>query len=141
MTTTTAIFRNCFGCDYKAVTDETRCPKCGRTMKSSAMIRTIGGSMTFMGLLLTGIMVWVFSALSGSERGAPTGRYGETVRDASTDSLVFLILAAVVVMAGMGTITGLWLLVTGRRNLKLQWTTILMGIGLAIVAIVFNLLH
>ena len=62
------------------------------------------------------------------------------VRDASIDNYAYFTVVMVFVMAGAAISTGLWLLVTGRRNLKLPWPMIALGLGLGLLASIFDLL-
>src|SRR5262245_56391418 len=67
-------FRQCFKCNYEAITDHATCPKCGKnTFFTSRNIRSRGIVAMLMGLLLVGLMggiaVFVGSMLATS--GSP----------------------------------------------------------------------
>jgi len=135
----TAVFRNCFVCDYKAVTADLACPQCGKPMQSESTIRFLGGVLSFLGLLLITIMTLVINGISHATRVVDRpGHYGESARNAPSDGVIYFILIAVLLAGFLALMAGGWMVVTGRRNLKLLWIMITFGIGLGSIGYVFS---
>jgi hypothetical protein len=129
MSHTTVVLKNCFVCDYNVVTKATVCPQCDARLRSSTAIRIRGGGMALMGLTLMGLIAWVANEIDGSTR-IPTAQSG------SLDAMIYIILAGVFVLGGLGVLTGGWLLATGRRNKKLLWLTVASGVALSVMVVV-----
>ena len=127
------VFRNCFVCDYKAVTSDLKCPKCGKPLQSEATIRFLGGVLSFLGIVLITMMSLVINGISTATRVVDRpGHYGESARNAPDDTVIYSILIAVLLAGVAALLAGGWMVVTGRRNLKLLW--IMIGLGLALGA-------
>ena len=135
----TAIFRNCFACDYKEVTQQVACPRCGKPLQSESAIRMLGGVLAFLGFWIIGIMTFAVNKLGSSPRIDRPGHYGENAANTSFDGIVYYIAAAVFIMGASTVLAGGWMLVTGRRNLKLLWFMIAFGIGIGAIGYVFRL--
>jgi hypothetical protein len=136
---TTAVFRNCFVCDYKAVTSGVECPQCGKPLQSERTIRFLGGILSFLGLLLITMMTLVINGISHATRVVDRpGHYGETAGHAPSDAVIYSILIAVLVAGVLALLAGGWMVVTGRRNLKLLWIMITFGIALGSIGYVFS---
>lgn len=136
---TTAVFKNCFGCDYKEVTEERRCPQCGKPLQDEKTIRMLGGILSFLGLVLITIMTLVINGISHSTRVVDRpGHYGESARNTPNGTLVYGILIAVLLMGVSTLLTGGTMVVTGRRNLKLLWFMIAFGLVLGGFGYVFS---
>ena len=133
------VFRNCFVCDYKAVTADLRCPKCGKPMQTEGTIRFLGGILSFLGLLLITIMTLVINGVSNATRVVDRpGHYGESARNAPPDGIVYFILIAVLLMGVSALLAGGTMVATGRRNLKLLWLMIAFGLGLGAFGYIFS---
>lgn len=137
MEMTTAIFKNCFVCDYKAETTELSCPDCGKPLQTETTIRFFGGILSFLGLILITTMTLVMNGLSKATKVDRPGHYGETVRNASMENVAYFILVAVLLMGVSTLLAGGWMVVTGRRNLKLLWFMITFGLALGTLGYVF----
>ena len=136
--TTEAMFKNCFVCNYEAVTGEMRCPNCGKPLQSETTIRFLGGVLSFLGLVLITMMALVMNGLSNSTKLSRPGHYGETVRNASMENVAYFILTAVMLMGVSTLLAGGWMVVTGRRNLKLLWFMISFGLALGGAGYIFS---
>ena len=135
----TAVFRNCFVCDYQAVTSGVACPQCGKPLQSERTIRFLGGILSFLGLLLITMMTLVINGISHATRVADRpGHYGETARHAPSDAVIYSILIAVLLAGVLALLAGGWMVVTGRRNLKLLWIMITFGLGLGAFGYAFT---
>ena len=133
------VFRNCFVCDYKAVTADLSCPNCGKPLQSEGTIRFLGGILSFLGLLLITIMTLVINGVSNATRVVDRpGHYGESARNAPNDTLVYFILIAVLLAGVSALLAGGWMVVTGRRNLKLLWFMIAFGLALGTAGYIFK---
>ncbi|HKP69542.1 MAG TPA: hypothetical protein VJV05_09675 [Pyrinomonadaceae bacterium] len=135
--THTEVFKNCFVCDYKEVTAALSCPKCGKPLQTESTIRVFGGVLSFLGLLLIALMSFVIKGVGTANRIDRPGHYGETARNAPSEGLVYFILIAVLLMGVSTLLAGGWMVVTGRRNLKLLWLMIGFGLALSGFAYIF----
>lgn len=135
---TATAFRNCFACDFKEVTAGTACPKCGKPLQTESTIRVLGGVLAFLGFLVTAIMTWAVKAIGNSPRIDRPGHYGETMRDLAAENLAYYVLVAVFIMGASTILAGGWMLLTGRRNLKMLWFMIGFGLALGSVGYVFR---
>jgi hypothetical protein len=119
--------KTCFKCDYEADTAETRCPRCGRPFKSSKNIRVRGGILVFLGafliLFMGGIAGFVaYLIYGGGIPDAATKFKGEGFKVI----LIFGIFGCVMLFGLVSLITGIFQLITGRRNQFLVW--LMMGL-------------
>jgi hypothetical protein len=134
------VFRNCFVCDYQAVTSGVSCPQCGKPLQSEGTIRFLGGVLSFLGLLLITMMIVRPKGLFGVRATRVVdrpGHYGEAARQGPSDGVIYSILIAVLLAGVLALLAGGWMVVTGRRNLKLLWLMITFGLGLGSVGYVF----
>src|SRR6187551_2467368 len=112
------VFRNCFVCDYQAVTSGVACPQCGKPLQSEATIRFLGGVLSFLGLVLITMMALVINGVSHATRVVDRpGHYGESASRAPSDGVIYAILIAVLLAGVLALLAGGWMVVTGRRNL------------------------
>ena len=120
-------FKTCFSCNYQAGTIETRCPSCGKPLQDQQTIRILGGVLMFLGLFIVGIigsvLFWMNNVISG--RGRFESRWNASPEETS---LMFAILYLTLAFGLSAVFTGLWQLGTGKRNLKLIWA--MLGLGL-----------
>lgn len=140
MEMTNEMFKNCFVCDYKAETSEVRCPNCGKPLQTETTIRFFGGILSFLGLVLITTMTLVMKGIGNSTRIDRPGHYGETARNASMEGVAYFILTAVLLMGVSTLLAGGWMVVTGRRNLKLLWFMIGFGLALGGFGYIFSAL-
>jgi phosphate starvation-inducible membrane PsiE len=118
-----AEFRQCFKCNYEAVSGRTVCPRC-RSAKflTSKNIRTRGIVLVVIGLFLSlfigGIAVFVAMLLFGSKDP-------ETIRKVNKDIVTFLaiylLFGAVIVFGIHSIISGIWMIAAGKRSRVLLW--------------------
>jgi len=119
--------KSCFKCSYEADTAETRCPRCGRPFKSSKNIRVRGGILVFLGVFLIlfmgGIALFVsYLVFGGSNPDAAAKFRGEGFQLL----LIYGIFGCVMLFGLASLITGIFQLITGRRNQFLVW--LMMGL-------------
>jgi hypothetical protein len=92
-------------------------------------IRALGAVLIVIGSLLTGgmiaLMVWINYIIAGSGKPSSTTTWNGSAEEAQ---IVFLVLGTVAAFGVMAMITGLWQLLTGRRN------KLLVGLMLAVCA-------
>src|SRR5258706_12941633 len=104
--------RSCFKCGYEGDTADTRCPNCGRPLKTVRQIRVLGGILVFLGgfliLFMGGITLFVMNLIykNGSSF---TGTRNDLI-------LIFGAFGFVIFFGFVALIAGLWQLIFGRRN-------------------------
>lgn len=120
----------CFKCGYTTNEAATVCPKCGKRMFSSRSIRVRGWLQVVCGLFLLGMMGTITYKLAPSMLGIYTtedgGRFTGTPEQAK---MILSVFGLVIGFGFMSMLSGLWQIVTGRRN---KWIFIFM---LAFIAI------
>ena len=131
MATTTMVFKNCFVCDYEAVTEQRKCPRCDATLRTSTVIRVRGAAIAFLGFVLIGIMTWLVNDFGNLSRVG-------SARNASIDSTIYLIVLGVYLLAARAVLSGSWLLVTGRRNRILLGFLVALGVALGIFTFILT---
>src|SRR5437773_3450555 len=123
---------SCSKCSFTPTDIVTRCPECGSWMRRAQSIGRRGWVLIFLGLVLVGMMGTITflvapTMLSG---GASAGaRFTGTPEQA----ILILGLFGIVIVFGLTCIaSGLWQIVTGRRNV---WIVVLI-LGLTFLLIV-----
>ena len=128
-----AKFKTCFGCNYQAETTDIKCPNCRKLLQDESTIRTLGGLLMFIGLLLAGamsaIMWWMNKAMNNP---SSTTKFTGT---ADKKMITFLILGAVAAFGFSALIAGTYQLLTGKRNKKLIW--LMLGLWIVLMIMVW----
>lgn len=133
---------SCYSCGH--VTNETvsKCPKCGRRLRTAKQVRRLGWLQLAIGIFLVGLMGTITYNLAplmlgAGESAGGGGSSGGGGRFTGTAEQAQLILGlfGMVIMFGLGSIlSGLYQIKTGRRN---KWLFIIMLV-LFVVLIVFS---
>jgi hypothetical protein len=90
--------------------------------RSPAAIRALGGVLTFLGVILIGgmgtLLLWMNNIMNNNS--------STTKWNGSEDqkTMVFLVLGSVMAFGFSALITGLWQIMTGKRNMKLIRVTL-----------------
>lgn len=113
---------NCSKCSYVASGDVTRCPECGSWMRTAQGTRRRGWMLIVLGFLLVGIMGTItFRVAPIMLSSGPSA--GATYTGTPEQALLILGLFAIIIVFGLTCMgSGLWQIVTGRRNI---WIVIL----------------
>lgn len=129
-------FRQCFGCNYEAVTDQTICPRCRKkAFYTSGSIRIRGVVIMVLGLFLAGLMggvsVFVGMLLMGAMDNPDSAR---KIADGQLMLIgIFGLFALLIVLGLHFVVTGGWMTIFGRRNPVLVW---IMWVFIALVIVV-----
>ena len=117
-------FRQCFNCNFEAVTVNTICPRCKKKkFFTSDSIRVRGVVLLIVGLFLVvfmgGIAAFVAILLLGATNDPGSAR---KINDEIGALIGIYALFAAVIAFGLNSILGgLWMLIAGRRNRFLVW--------------------
>jgi len=99
------------------------------TQQSPETIRSLGGALIFLGVLLAGgmgaLMIWINNAMTNP---ASTIKFNKT---SPQNDLIFPILGVVAFFGVTAMVAGIWQVATGKRNKTLIW--IMLGIGIILV--------
>jgi hypothetical protein len=114
--------RSCFKCGFEAETAEKICPQCGRMLRTSTSIRIRGALMVTCGVILMGLMgyilIWTLDATAQS-------RFAGTQQQL----MAMLGLFGLIIFFGLFSfVTGLLMLIQGRRNKMVAWAVATVGI-------------
>lgn len=109
--------RRCEKCGFETQDKINQCPQCGRRLISSTVLRTLGGIQLALGLtLIVGMGVLTLNL-------APSllqpGKMEEGMRFSGSRDTGLLILGLFGLVMAFGftsTVSGLWQIITGRRN-------------------------
>lgn len=125
-------FKTCYVCKYEGETVEVNCPNCRKPMKSKMQIKILGGLMMLIGFFLIALMGFIINFTNQAINGNSS-----TVRwNASPEETKWMlaVLYIVLLFGFSSTITGLWQLVTGRRNFLLLVIMFGLAFGLYFLA-------
>ena len=119
-----AEFRQCFGCNYEAVTAETVCPRCRKTQfLTSSNIRKRGIVVVLCGLfisgLIGGIAIFVAFLLLGAANDPSSSK-----KITANQGTIFAVFGFFILLIGLGlqfVVTGGWMLAFGKRSRVLIW--------------------
>jgi hypothetical protein len=128
-----ARFRQCFGCNYEAVTGDGLCPRCGRKAFFTAKsIKRRGIVVTLCGLSIAGLMgavtIGVLFLIAGQWDDPETAR--KLAEDKFTLIAIFGLFGLLIATGLHFVVTGAWMVIFGRRNKHLVW---MMWIFIAVV--------
>lgn len=125
-------YRSCFQlrCGYVTSDVVEKCPRCGSRMRTSKQVRLLGFAQLVLGLFLIGFMGAITFYLAPLMLNPAAADAGTSFTGTSAQAKIILILFGLVMAFGAGSgLSGLWQIVTGRRN---KWITL---IALAICAL------
>ena len=117
-------YRNCFKCNYQAVTDSPRCPRCRCKLHTAGKIRFFG----LIGMLCGGFLTVFIGAIAvfvGALVAYPE-KWGAHF-NAGDDRQLFIIFGILAVIFALGltfTLAGIWQIIFARRNRFLVWTAL-----------------
>lgn len=127
-------WRNCFKCNYEAVTQQSHCPRCRKTpLRTAGQIRLLGFLLTSGGTILLVVMPAVTVVYAGLVY-APQ-KPGSSIKFTGTQTdiaFAFGIFAAVLTLGFFFTSAGIWQMIFGSRNRVLLWLGIALGMALLI---------
>jgi hypothetical protein len=125
-------FKTCFGCNYQAETTETKCPNCQKPLQDESTIRVLGWLLVFIGVLLVSvmgsIMLWMNTVMHNR---SSTSKWTGSPEQAQ---IGLLVMGVVMIFGFSAFIAGFWQVMTGKRNLKLIW--LMLGLGVALMVLV-----
>ena len=135
--------RQCFKCNFEGLGANITCPRCGKNHFLTAKnVRTRGTILVIVGLfliaLIGGISIFLAVLLFGSANQTPEGT--RRVQEAMPMLLVVYGLFALLIAFGLNSlISGIWMLVTGRRNRVMLWVMwgLLALLGIAAILVRF----
>ena len=130
-----SVFRECFKCNFKGETTETKCPNCGRKLYGPKEIRTRGIIQLISGLFLVvfmgAIAIFVASMLANQLKDPSSAK---KIQEQSSMLLVIFAIFGMVIVFGLhGLIMGIWQIATGRRNQVMIWIMYVLLFGLFFV--------
>jgi hypothetical protein len=114
-------FRQCFGCNFDAVTGEKVCPKCGSTtFLTAANIRSRGTIMMTVGFLLAGLIggvaIFVWVTILKSDNPRTISRVND---DMAAFYVVYLLFGGVILFGVHSIVSGIWMRANGKRSRSL----------------------
>ena len=117
-------FRQCFGCNYEAVTSDPFCPRC-RTSKfftaDSIRMRGIIGLLVgaFLVIFMGAIGVFAGIMLLGASNDPSSAK--RIKNEFATLIAIYAVFAAVIAFGVNSFLSGAWMVIAGRRNRFLVW--------------------
>jgi MFS family permease len=126
---------SCFSCGH--VTNEvvSKCPKCGRRLRTAKQVRRLGWLQLAIGVFLIGLMGTITYNLAPALLRVGESADGSRFTGTPLQAQLILALFGMVLVFGLGSVaSGLWQIKTGRRN---KWLFILM-VALFIILIGFS---
>jgi MFS family permease len=124
---------NCYSCGFAGEAAGNKCPNCGGRLRPAKLVRGLGWLQLLTGLFLVGLMGTIAYYLAPALLNPAAARDGSRFTGTPGQALMILALFGLVVTFGVGSIaSGLWQIITGRRN---RWIFILMLALFAVVMI------
>ncbi len=124
---------NCYSCGF-AGEAAGKCPNCGGRLRSARLVRGLGWLQLLLGLFLVGLMGTIAYYLAPALLSPAAATEGSRFTGTPEQALMILGLFGLVVTFGVGSIaSGLWQIVTGRRN---KWIFILMLVLFVVLMLV-----
>jgi len=139
MSTSADELRTCYKCDYETTEPLDKCPRCGQRLRTARQVRRLGWVLTFLGGFLVVFMgaITIFITNIISQANDP---HATTKFNGSPDMLLlmyglfgFVILFGLVGMAG-----GIWQIKYGKRNKKLAYIILGMGVIFLLIGFLFR---
>ena len=130
--------RTCYRCDYETTDVLDKCPRCGRSLRTARQVRRLGWVLTFLGAFLVVFMGVIAVLVTGL-----ISRADESARAKLNDNsgmLLFMygLFGFVILFGLVGMAGGIWQIKYGKRNKKLAYIIIGMGIIFALIGYLFR---
>ena len=129
---------SCYSCGHVTNEAVSRCPECGRRLRTAKQVRRLGWLQLVIGVFLVGLMgtiTYNLAPLMFPARPPAAGRSGARFTGTPEQAQLILGLFGMVMVFGLGSIvSGVWQIKTGRRN---KWLFIVM-VALFVVLILFS---
>jgi MFS family permease len=128
--------RTCYSlkCGYVTEEEVDNCPKCGGRMRSSRQVRVLGALQLIIGLFLIGLMGTITASVAPMLMHPGRSETGAGFTGTPEQGQLILGLFGLLLVFGFGaTLSGLWQVITGRRN---RWVVILMLVLFVILVLV-----
>ncbi len=118
--------RSCLRCGYRGYTDETVCPQCRGKLVTTSSVQARGGVLVICGIFLTVVISIVGLLVANVIRSGNSGRV--SFKGTQQQMLMIFGIFGLVFAFGLASIiSGVWLLVFGKRNKVLTGIVIALG--------------
>jgi hypothetical protein len=127
-----SLWRNCFKCDYQAVTPNLNCPRCRKSrLRSAGEIRLLGVLLAILGvigtLMISAAGLFYASMAFIPEKSGSSVKFTGSKTDVAT-AFGFIVVTLTLCLSSTGA--GIWQMIFGRRNRILLWISVVVGLGL-----------
>ncbi|HLL75217.1 MAG TPA: hypothetical protein VK421_08100 [Pyrinomonadaceae bacterium] len=125
---------NCYSCGFAGEAAGSKCPNCGRRLRTAKVVRRLGWLQLLIGLFLIGLMGTITYNLAPALLNPAAATDGSRFTGTPEQALMILGLFGLVITFGVGSLAaGLWQIATGRRN---NWIFVLMILLFVVVMVV-----
>src|SRR5262245_60740441 len=129
----------CVSCDYQTADRETKCPRCGRRLRTLRQARRLGWFQVVIGGFLVALMgvitIVVSSVISQSGKPGATTVYTGSQSDLMFTYAIFAIVIAIGLVSIAG---GIMTIRYGKTNKLILLLMIVLAIAFYVVAMAFN---
>ena len=110
--------RNCYKCGYETGEAVAKCPRCGRGLLSTKLVRRLGWVQVLIGVFLVGfIAVIIYNIAPGMlEPGVPDASGSTWTGTREQGQMVLALLGLIIVLGLTSLVNGVWQIATGKRS-------------------------
>ena len=123
--------RVCYKCGFDAETENIFCPRCRRRLQTSSSIRIRGLLLVLCGVIIIGIMSYIWIWTMGVFANAAPGGARFTGTQDQKLSIIGLF-ASLLLFGFVSFAAGMWQLILGTRNRIFVWAVVGVSILIAI---------
>ena len=129
----------CVSCDYQTTEPLTKCPKCGRRLRTVKQARRIGWFQIMLGGFLVALMSVITIVVSTIISGAATPGEGPRFTGSPSDVMFIYGIFAIVIAIGLVSIAGgIMQIRSGKANKLILFLILALAIAFYIMAITFK---
>ena len=130
--------RTCYRCDYETTDVLDKCPRCGRRLRTARQVRRLGWVLTFLGAFLVVFMGAITVLVTGIISQADASARAKLNDNPGMLLFLYGLFGFVILFGLVGMTGGIWQIKYGKRNKKLAYIILGMGIIFLLIGFLFR---